>query len=118
MLASTGEVKIHDILVKHNIPFVEEYEFPDLVSTSGRKLRFDFCVFDSLGRIDFLIEFQGRQHYQAVKKFGGKAGVNRQKYNDSLKRKYCMLRGYNLVTIPFWDEKKISYEYIMNAAGH
>ena len=95
MLASTGEVKIHDILVKHNIPFVEEYEFSDLVSTSGRKLRFDFCVFDSLGRIDFLIEFQGRQHYQAVKKFGGKAGMNR-----------------------FWDEKKISYEYIMNAAGH
>ena len=41
----------------------EEYSFKDLVSLTGRPLRFDFAVFDDEGEIDFLIEFQGKQHY-------------------------------------------------------
>ena len=43
---SRGELKIADILRSNNIPFAEEYIFPDLVSSCGRPLRFDFAVFD------------------------------------------------------------------------
>ena len=46
MKASRGEIKIHEILEDAGLNFVEEYSFPDLVSTSGRPLRFDFAVFD------------------------------------------------------------------------
>lgn len=118
MRDSKGEIKIYNILVKYGVPFAEEYEFPDLVSTSGRHLRFDFAIFNDDGSLDFLIEFQGRQHYQPVSKFGGNRAVQKQKYNDNQKRIYCMRHGINLVTIPFWDEDKISYEYIMKAAGY
>lgn len=118
MLSSSGEVKIHNILSDYDVPFEEEYEFDDLVASSGRKLRFDFAIFDDSGELDFLLEFQGRQHYQSVSKFGGKRGVSKQKYNDIQKRKYCLQNHIKLVTIPYYDENKLSYEYIMRAAGY
>lgn len=118
MRASSGERKIYDVLVSHGISFIEEYEFADLISTSGRRLRFDFAVFDDRGRLDFLIEFQGKQHYQPVNHFGGKRGMQKQRYNDSMKRRYCMMHNINLVVIPYWEENNISYDYIMQAAGY
>ena len=46
MRASRGEIKIEDILRASGLNFEEEYSFPDLISTNGRPLRFDFAVFD------------------------------------------------------------------------
>lgn len=62
MKASRGEIKIFEILSQADFNFIEEYSFPDLVSTNGRALRFDFAVLDDNGDLDFLIEFQGIQH--------------------------------------------------------
>lgn len=118
MRDSTGEIKIYDILMDAGLPFEEEYEFPDLVTKGGRHLRFDFAVFDDLGDLDFLIEFQGRQHYVPVKKWGGYRAVQKQKYNDSQKKKYCLEHNIKLVTIPYYDENKLNYDYIMRAAGY
>lgn len=61
MLASQGEIKIHEILTEANMWFEEEKSFPGLIASSGRPLRFDFCVYCDDGEIDFLIEFQGVQ---------------------------------------------------------
>ena len=61
--SSRGEIKICDILDKAGLSYQEEYSFTDLVSSSGRPLRFDFAVFDDDGGIDFLIEYQGIQDY-------------------------------------------------------
>ena len=60
MRSSRGERKIFDILREHGVPFQEEYEFPDLISTSGRRLRFDFAVFKE-GKIDFVMETEPRR---------------------------------------------------------
>ena len=86
MRASRGEIKIEEILKMNEIPFQEEYSFAGLTAPSGRPLRFDFAVFDDCGQIDFLIEFQGKQHYVPVSVFGGEKGVHRQRYNDAKKR--------------------------------
>ena len=118
MRSSRGEIKIVDILTMAGLNFKEEYSFPDLVSTSGRPLRFDFAVFDDNGDIDFLIEYQGIQHYEAKSKFGGARGLYQQKYNDAQKREYCKKHGYTLVAIPYWDEMRVDYDYIMTAAGY
>ncbi len=118
MRASRGEIKIEDILKMAGLPFEEEYIFPDLVSSSGRPLRFDFCVFDDNGDIDFLIEYQGIQHYEPKSKFGGARGLFRQKYNDEQKRIYCKEHGYKLVIIPYQEENALDYDYIMHAAGY
>ena len=115
MKASKGEIKIHEILEQAGLPFEEEYSFPDLVSSTGRELRFDFAVFDDDGNLMFLIEYQGIQHYQPKSKFGGFEGLRRQSYNDMLKREYCKKHNIILVAIPYTDELKMDYDYIMNA---
>lgn len=116
MRSSRGEIKIEDILKGAGVNFVEEYSFNDLVSSSGRPLRFDFAVMDDSGDLDFLIEYQGCQHYEAKSKFGGAKGLYQQQYNDKQKRLYCAKHGYKLVIIPYWEEGLIDYDYIMKAA--
>lgn len=118
MRASRGEIKIEEILRNTDLYFEEEYSFPDLVSSSGRPLRFDFAVFDDDNELDFLIEFQGVQHYEAKSKFGGVSGLRRQQYNDMKKREYCFKHNIKLIIIPYWDEYLVSYDYIMRLAGY
>ena len=115
MKASRGEIKIHEILEDAGLNFVEEYSFPDLVSTSGRPLRFDFAVFDDDDELQFLIEYQGIQHYQAKSKFGGYSGLKKQQFNDFKKREYCFKHNIILIAIPYTDEGRVNYDYIMNA---
>ena len=74
MRASRGEIKIEEILRAADLKFRMEYIFPDLKSPNGRPLRFDFVVFDDDGKIDFIIEYQGKQNYEQSSKFGGKRG--------------------------------------------
>lgn len=113
MQASRGEVKIHEILEQNGINFKEEYELPGLRAPSNKPLRFDFAIFGDDGTIDFLIEYQGKQHYEAVSKFGGQRGLYQQRYNDNLKRRYCALKGIKLIEIPYTEENLITYDYIM-----
>ena len=115
MKASKGEVKIHEILEQAGLNFEEEYSFPDLISSTGRELRFDFAIFDDDGDLMFLIEYQGIQHYQPKSKFGGFEGLRKQSYNDMLKREYCKKHNIILVAIPYTDELRMDYDYIMNA---
>ena len=118
MRASRGEIKIEEILQQAGIPFQEEYSFPDLLSSTGHPLRFDFAIFDDDGDLDFLIEYQGIQHYEPKSKFGGLQGLKKQQFNDMKKREYCKKHNINLVVIPYWDENRINYDYIMKAAGY
>lgn len=118
MKASRGEIKVFEILTEAGLSFIEEYSFPDLVAPSGKPLRFDFAVFDDNGDIDFLIEYQGIQHYEPKSKFGGISGLRKQQYNDMQKRVYCQKHGITLVAIPYYDEGRLNYDYIMRAAGY
>ncbi len=109
---------IHEILEESGLNFEEEYIFPELKSNNGRPLRFDFAVFDDDGNLDFLIEYQGSQHYQASSKFGGKKGLYQQQFNDNKKRRFCALNGIKLVEIPYTEENLVNYDYIMKKAGY
>ena len=118
MRSSRGEIKIEEILQRAGLTFQEEYSFLDLLGSSGKPLRFDFAVFDDNGDIDFLIEYQGIQHYEPKSKFGGMAGLRKQQFNDMKKREYCKNHNITLILIPYWDEHRINYDYIMRAAGY
>ncbi len=118
MRSSRAEIKIEEILKEAELNFTEEQTFTGLTSGNGRPLRFDFCVFDDEGNVDFLIEYQGKQHFEPSAKFGGKKGFFRQQYNDNKKRRFCELNGYNLIEIPYTEENLISYDYIMERAGY
>lgn len=118
MRASRAEIKIEEILDEAGLDFRMEYIFPELRSSNGRPLRFDFVIFDDDGKIDFIIEYQGKQHYEASTKFGGKKGLYQQQFNDNKKRRFCALHDFRLIEIPYTDENLISYDYIMRLAGY
>jgi uncharacterized protein (DUF39 family) len=48
---------------------------------------------------EFFVEFQGTQHYKAVRKFGGKKALEIQKIRDSWLRGYCKGRGITLIEL-------------------
>ena len=112
-IASRGELRIKDILMMNQIKFEQEYIFPELVSSNGRPLRFDFVVFDDDGNIDFLIEFQGEQHYKALPRFGGVKGLRRQQHNDACKKRYCAEHDIPLVIVPYWDYDIMDLGYLL-----
>lgn len=114
MRASRGEIKIEEILTEAEVIFEEEYSFPDLISSSGRPLRFDFAVFDDDHNLLFLIEYQGIQHYEPKSKFGGYIGLRKQQFNDMKKKEYCQKHGIILLEIPYTIEGRLDYDYIMN----
>ena len=118
MRSSRGEVRIAEILEMNDIIFKEEYSFDGLVSLSGSPLRFDFAVFDEDENLEFLIEYQGRQHYEAVSKFGGTSGFHKQQYNDNKKRQFCKLHNITLIEIPYTEELYVDFDYIMKKAGY
>ena len=118
MRASRGEIKIEEILKEANLNFRMEYSFDGLASENGRPLRFDFVIFDDDGYVDFIIEYQGKQHYEASSKFGGKRGLYQQQHNDNKKRRFCALNDIRLIEIPYTEENLISYDYIMQKAGY
>ena len=118
MRASRGEILIERILTEAGFHFEMEYSFAGLCSPNGKPLRFDFVIFDDDGNIDFIIEYQGRQHYEASSKFGGKRGLYQQQHNDNKKRRFCALHDFKLIEIPYNEENLISYDYIMRKAGY
>ena len=111
-------MKIEQILTQAGLPFKMEYSFAGLNSPNGRPLRFDFVIFDDDDNIDFIIEYQGKQHYEASSKFGGKKGLYQQQFNDNQKRRFCALHDFKLIEIPYTEENLISYDYIMKQAGY
>ena len=118
MRSSRGEIKIEEILKENDIVFQEEQIFPGLRAENGTPLRFDFAIFDDDGNLDYLIEYQGRQHYEPVSKYGGKKSFYQQKHNDDKKRRFCALNHYKLIEIPYTDEDIITFDYIMEKAGY
>ena len=116
MRASRGEIKIEEILASAGLRFEMEYIFPELRSSSGRPLSFDFVIFDDDGNIDFIIEYQGKQHYEASSKFGGKKALYQQQFNDNKKRRFCALHNIKLIEIPYDEENLITFDYIMKKA--
>lgn len=116
MKASRAEIKISEILQRADLNFKEEYSFPDLIGRGGHTLRFDFAVFDDNDELWFLIEYQGIQHYKPKSIFGGASGLQQQQYYDMQKREYCKKHNIKLILIPYWDEPRVSYDYIMQLA--
>lgn len=89
-----------NILKEYNVNYKVEVSFPELIG-SKNLLRYDFAIFDTNGNIKFLIECQGKQHYEPVKEFGGKSQFKYQVENDKLKRDYAKKSNIPLVEIPY-----------------
>lgn len=108
---SIGENYITLFLKKYNIKFEPEKTFKKCKYKNF--LRFDFCVFDDKDEVLFLIEYNGRQHYEGVN-FSGKMTKDETQQEleilqlkDEIKRKFCEDNRIDLLRIPYTEFKNI-----------
>lgn len=99
---SLGERTIKEILEKNNISFCEQYSFSDLKGDVN-PLKFDFAIFKE-GQLKYLIEFQGKQHYEPIKYFGGQEQFIKQQKYDTKKREYCLKNKIPLIEISYAEK--------------
>ena len=100
---SHGEIKIKELLLNNNLSFEQEYWFNDCRDVNP--LRFDFYV-NNL----YLIEFDGKQHTEAIDYFGGEKGLQKTQQRDQIKNEYCKTHNIPLIRIPYWHYNDITIE--------
>lgn len=95
---SVGESYIRQFLDSHKISYIEQKKYKDLQYT--KKLSYDFHI-PSLNGQEYLLEYQGIQHFQPVEIFGGIERYEDQVIRDNLKREYAVRNNITLVEIPY-----------------
>lgn len=101
-LRSTGEMMIAKILKDNEIVFKREVSFSELKGTNKGNLYFDFAVYKD-NKLKYLIEYNGRQHYEPLEFFGGTERFLKQQENDKRKIQYCLERKLPLIIISYKD---------------
>lgn len=94
-LNSKGERIIESILKENNIFFKKQYAFKEL--KNKLPLHFDFGILNSNGKIEYLIEFDGEQHYNKNNSMYSEERVRL----DIKKNKYCLDNNIPLIRIPY-----------------
>ena len=103
---SKGENKVKEILEKLDIEYIQQYKFDDCKVTY--RMLFDFY----LPEYNCCIEYDGRQHYEIVERFGGLDGFINTKFRDAYKNWYCEKNNIRMIRISYKDYKNI--EEILN----
>lgn len=101
--SSKGEKIIEQYLKEQGIDYIPQYVFKDCRNILP--LKFDFAVFEN-DKINFLIEYQGEQHYKPVDCFGGEHEFKKVVARDVIKQKYCKEKGLDLFLISYQQDIK------------
>lgn len=102
-IRSKGEFQIEQLLKEHNVEYIREYSFSDLVD--DLPLRFDFAIFKDK-RLMGLIEFQGEQHYNPSNGYYNETIIE----HDRMKKEYCNKNNIKLIVIDYKRNCNIKYE--------
>lgn len=102
-IRSKGEYQIEQLLKEHNISYIREYSFEDLVD--DLPLRFDFAIFKN-DKLEALIEFQGEQHYNPSNGFYNETVIE----HDKMKVEYCKKNNIQLIVINYKRNYDIKFE--------
>lgn len=99
---SKGEQIITQWLDNHNVLYEKQKMFDGCVDLLS--LRFDFYV----PTLNLVIEFDGQQHFEFVKKFHGtRDGFERCKRRDTIKNEYAHRHKIDMLRIKYSEEKQI-----------
>ena len=103
---SSGEQLIQTYLEQNNILYEPEYTFEDLYGPKGKPLRYDFAVLNKNNNPIWLIEFDGKQHYEEAGTYFNKDGS--LQVRDEIKNKYAKENNIPLTRIPYTEILNIS----------
>lgn len=113
---SIGEYNIIQLLKQYNINFKHDSPLEDLTNKCGRKLRFDFILYDKNNNIMRIIEFDGRQHVTGPDtNYWGHTTDSLETIieKDNIKNEYCLKNNIPLIRIPYWKRDKITIEDLL-----
>jgi hypothetical protein len=94
---SKGEKIVRQFLLLNKIEFIPQKRFDDCYYKY--KLPFDFYLPD----YNICIEYNGIQHYESFKFFGGIEAFNERIKRDEIKIKYCISNNIKLIIIKYND---------------
>lgn len=100
-----GETEIHNFLRKYKINFKEKYKLDGII--------FDFY----LPILRVCIEFDGRQHFEPIEKFGGVEMYDKIKLNDRTKNDYCEENYIELIRVKY-DTMDNIYRILWDNLSH
>ena len=103
-LNSRGEQKITKILTENNYRFAKQFFFEDLKNSyNERHYFYDFGILDENNVLQYLIEFDGIQHFSSEHQFGkdGEKSFKQIQERDKIKNHYCWNHNIPLIRIPY-----------------
>ena len=106
-IKSAGEMKIANWLTEHRVRYRPQYSHDKIFLSSGRRPFFDFAVFSSDQRLLFLIEYQGKQHYE----YSGNGWDNEENHRATVRRDVERRTACASMGIPLYeiDKKDLSF---------
>lgn len=109
-LNSKGEKKVTDILKENKIIFKKQFSFNDLINPqTNYKLFFDFAIFDDNNNLQYLIEYDGEQHFlKSPQGYFTQDLIDKIHYLDKLKDDYCISHNIPLIRIPYTNYDKLT----------
>jgi very-short-patch-repair endonuclease len=99
---SKGEEYIKNYLERNEIKYIRQKSFDDCKYIN--RLNFDFYLPD----MNTCLEFDGLQHFEPVKEFGGEKEFDLILKRDECKNKWCVENSVNLIRIRYDEFDKIS----------
>lgn len=114
-MSSLGEYQIANLLDSNDIFYQHDYCFMELYRETGRKLRFDFILYeDDLITPKRFIEFDGRQHIAGPEAIWSQSDpLEIIQERDNIKNKFCLSHNYPLVRIPYTKLNHITIEDLL-----
>ena len=107
-IRSKGELFIKNWLRENNFNYKQEYTIENLRNSNGNLVRFDFAIFNSNNELKYLIEYNGRQHYDKNDNWY-KEIVNE---GDNIKQEYCSKNNIPLYIISYDENLKYVFNEI------
>lgn len=103
-IKSKGEMIINNWLQEHNIPYQPQYSVDEIVLDSGRRPFFDFAIFDKNNNLRCLIEYNGKQHYEATGGWNTEGCFQITQNRDKQKANWCKKLNIPLYIISYLDD--------------
>lgn len=103
---SGHEIRMSKILDKYDYDYITQFTFEKC--RDKKVLPFDFAIMDNKN-VKFLLEVDGRQHFEPVLDFGGEKQFKNIKKKDKIREEFCKENNITLIRINAkdWSPHKV-----------
>lgn len=113
-IKSKGEMIINNWLQSQHIKFQSQYSIDNIILDSGYRPFFDFAIFNQDDELIALIEYNGKQHYEATGGWNTEEYFQITQYRDQQKIQQCKNLNIPLFIISYKENIEKRMKEIIN----